>query len=308
MVLANQDDKGIVRWIADDHEVSLNVKTVIAHFQPNATAYEAFAFIRYCQAYRLDPFQGDAFLVKYGQNDPAQNIMASHSWTKRAKTDPEYAGHRVGIIVETADGIDERRDTLYWKPGADKLVGGWAEIKKTDGTTYRTELGIQSRIVYKKDGEPAPFWRRMPETMIVKCCLSDAFRNFFPLLFAGAYDGAELGDGQLGGGLVIDALPGSTVNMETGEIIPAPAETASGISASGLSLEEEEAAWAETTNKRFEEDAELDDEEAHTPSQDTSEPDGSEQSSEQILDEAVGPSASAGNDWPAPKRKGKFLE
>ena len=208
MTLAKQQpDSGTIRWESHGAQVALSTAFVRKFFCPAASHEEAFAFLRFCEAHRLNPFLKDAFLVKYGANDPAQVIIAAHTWTKRASVDPLYAGHRLGIIVQSEAGI-ERRESLFWLPD-EKVVGGWAVIEKSDGTSYRTEVSMQERIAYKKDGNVTQFWMRMPATMIAKCALADGMRQAFPVLFAGAYDQAEIGETHVAmdGGMVVDALP-----------------------------------------------------------------------------------------------------
>ena len=264
MTLANQEPvpQGTIRWQSHGAEVALTTAFVRQHFCVLASNTEAFAFLRFCEAHRLNPFLQDAFLIKYQQGEPAKIVIAAHTWTKRASVDPTYAGHKVGIILHSESGL-ERREGMFYTP-EEKVIGGWAEITKTDGTSYRTELPIQERIAYKKDGSPTQFWQRMPATMIVKCCLSDGMRNAFPVLFAGAYDQAEIGETHLAipGGLTIEGETGHVVDVETGEITEP--------------TEEQVAAWL-------------------------SEPDDPEpDSAEAIMDEAFGPSASS--EW-LPKDK-----
>ena len=142
-----------------------------------------------------------------------------------------------------------------------------------DGTSYRTELPIQERIAKKKDGTPTQFWARMPATMIVKCAKADCMRSAFPVLFAGAYDQAELAGSQnvaLEGGLVIE---GTTVDMVTGEIKPYPPELGQGDPEPPLETVDESEGDQEPVEK----------------------------TGEEILDEAVGPSASVSTEaeWEA---------
>ena len=147
--------------------------------------------MRFCEAHQLNPFLKDAYLIKYESGESAQIVIAAHTWTKRASVDPRYAGHKEGIIVKTADGFERRESLFYSKE--EEVVGGWAEVYLVDGNSYRTELPIQERIARKKDGTPTQFWARMPATMIVKCAKADCMRSAFPVLFAGAYDQAEIG-------------------------------------------------------------------------------------------------------------------
>lgn len=264
MTLATTDpDRGVIRWESHGAMVALTTNYVREYFCKEATPQEALAFMRFCEAHQLNPFLKDAYLVKYNQNESAQIVIAAHTWTKRASIDPQYKGHQMGIIVKTGEGF-ERRESLFYTPD-EEVVGGWAEVYFKDGSSYRTELPIQERIAHKKDGTPTQFWTRMPGTMIAKCALSDCMRNAFPVLFAGAYDQAEIEGTHvaLAGGLVIE---GTTVDLVTGEIKPYPPEI-----------------------------GQVAPEEADEPL-DSGEPDEPlELSADQILDEAIGPSA-AGDD------------
>ena len=209
------EERGILRWESHGAQVALSTAYVRAYFCKEATPHEALGFMRFCEAHQLNPFLQDAYLVKYDRNETAQIVIAAHTWTKRASIDPQYSGHKVGIIVSTAEGF-ERRDSLFYSPG-EEVVGGWAEVYLKDGATYRTELPIQERIAYKRDGTVTKFWKSMPATMISKCARADCMRAAFPVLFAGAYDQAEIAatHDALEGGLIVDA---KFIDVDTGEI------------------------------------------------------------------------------------------
>ena len=213
--------KDVVRWESHGVDVALNVAFVREHFCKNANPHEALAFIRFAQAHQLNPFLKDVYLVKYSKDDPAQIIIAAHTWTKRASVDPRYRRHELGIIVQTADGL-ERRDSLFYLP-SETVVGGWAQVHLQDGSSFRSEVPIQERVAHTRDGRVTQFWSKMPATMIAKCALADCMRQAFPVLFSGAYDQSEIGDTQvaLDGGMVIDS---TAVNVFTGEIVAPPEE------------------------------------------------------------------------------------
>ena len=218
MTMARTDaqPRDVVRWESHGVDVALNVAFVREHFCKNANPHEALAFIRFAQAHQLNPFLKDVYLVKYGKDDPAQIIIAAHTWTKRASVDPRYARHELGIIVETANGL-ERRDSLFYLP-SETVVGGWAQVYLRDGSSFRSEVPIQERVAHTRDGRVTQFWSKMPATMISKCALADCMRQAFPVLFSGAYDQSEVGDTHvaLDGGMVIDS---TAVNVFTGEIV-----------------------------------------------------------------------------------------
>ena len=218
MTLATTDaqPRDVVRWESHGVDVALNVAFVREHFCKYANPHEALAFIRFAQAHQLNPFLKDVYLVKYGKDDPAQIIIAAHTWTKRASVDPRYTRHELGIIVQTADGL-ERRDSLFYLPSK-TVVGGWAQVYLQDGSSFRSEVPIQERVAHTRDGRVTQFWSKMPATMIAKCALADCMRQAFPVLFSGAYDQSEVGDTHvaLDGGMVIDS---KAVNVFTGEIV-----------------------------------------------------------------------------------------
>src|SRR5580692_885246 len=66
------------------------------------TAGDAIKFMMMCQARRLNPFEGDAFLIGYdGREGPAFSLITAHqAFLKRAEVNPEYDGMKSGVIVE----------------------------------------------------------------------------------------------------------------------------------------------------------------------------------------------------------------
>ena len=94
----------------------------------NVTASEIKAFLRLCQAQRLNPFTRDAYLVKYGSG-PATIITGKEAFTKRASRNQRYRGMQAGVAVLGADGALLRREALIitlshhtdsiWATGAD---------------------------------------------------------------------------------------------------------------------------------------------------------------------------------------------
>src|SRR5256885_17207110 len=61
---------------------------------------DAIKFVAMCQARRLNPFEGDAFLIGFdGTDGPQFSLITAHqAFLKRAELNAEYDGMKSGII------------------------------------------------------------------------------------------------------------------------------------------------------------------------------------------------------------------
>src|SRR5436189_2756431 len=66
---------------------------------------DALRFIMLCSARKLNPFEGDAFLIGYdGQNGPEFSLITAHqALLKRAEVHPEFDGMQSGVIVASGE-------------------------------------------------------------------------------------------------------------------------------------------------------------------------------------------------------------
>jgi phage recombination protein Bet len=157
------------------------------------TTRDAIKFIALCQAQRLNPFAGDAYLVGYDsqQKGPTFSLITAHvAFLKRAETCVDYEGMESGIVILKEDGTLEERETDFKLP-EEKCVGGWARVyRKGRKPTYR-KLAVASR----KPKYETQFWdeSHAPE-QICKCAESDALRSTFPTLLGGLYTHGEMGE------------------------------------------------------------------------------------------------------------------
>ena len=150
---------------------------------------DALRFLMLCQAQRLNPFAGDAYLVGYdGKDGPSFSLITAHqSFLKRAETCADYEGMESGIILLGDDGtITEREGDFHLED--EKVVGGWARVhRKGRKPTYR-------RIRMARFNKGFAQWQVDAAGMIVKCAEADALRSTFPTLLGGLYMQGEQSD------------------------------------------------------------------------------------------------------------------
>ena len=154
------------------------------------TTRDCIRFMMLCQAQRLNPFAGDAFLVGYdGRNGPQFSLITAHvALLKRAESSADFEGMESGVILLDEDNKTAEREGDFFVIG-EKVVGGWARVhRKGRHPTYR-RLAIQQR----KPAYDSQFWQGHKEAeQIVKCAEADALRATFPTLLGGLYTGAEM--------------------------------------------------------------------------------------------------------------------
>lgn len=211
-------DKGEVEYVpfgAQDR-IKLSVKIVqslVAVRTKSGQACsdaDAVKFIAMCQARRLNPFEGDAFLIGFdGKDGPQFNLITSHqAFLKRAELHPEFDGLMSGVIIEPPNqctpckgtGIIETKLCPLCKgsgaldqiegdlvPKSKQVIGGWATVLFKN----RTE-SMRKRLDISKFNKGFGIWRDNPAGMIVKCAEADALRSAFPTMLGGLYMQEEI--------------------------------------------------------------------------------------------------------------------
>jgi len=143
---------------------------------------DAIKFIAMCSARRLNPFEGDAYLIGYdGKDGPTFSLITAHqAFLKRAEMNSEYNGMKSGIIVQRDDQVMDLEGDFYLD--GDKVMGGWATVYfKT-----RTQ-SMHKRVRLKRFQKPYGIWQDDPAGMICKCAEADALRSSFPTMLGGLY-------------------------------------------------------------------------------------------------------------------------
>ena len=167
--------------------VQLN-ETVIRQLtgnNPKITNDEVALFISLCQNLKLNPLVREAYLVKYDDKKPAQQIVSVGAFMRIAEDNPNFDGMEDGIIVQSGDKIIERQGTLLLPN--EKLLGGWAKVYRKD----RTRPTV-TKINLKEYSKGQSTWIQMPSTMINKCAKVGALRAAFPNSFNNCYGEGEM--------------------------------------------------------------------------------------------------------------------
>jgi len=148
---------------------------------------DCIKFLALCQARKLNPFEGDAFLIGYDSKDgPKFNLITSiQAFLKRAEASPAYDGMESGIIVERNGKIEKIEGDFYLK--GDKVLGGWATVHRK-GQQFPIKKTIRLERFYKAYG----IWLDDAAGMICKCAEADALRTSFPTMLGGMYLPQEL--------------------------------------------------------------------------------------------------------------------
>jgi phage recombination protein Bet len=147
------------------------------------TERDALRFIAMCQAKRMNPFEGDCFLIGYDEDaGPTYSMVTAHqTYLKRAEINPEYDGMTSGVILLNEDGTTSEREGDFHLPD-EKVVGGWARVffKNRKVPTYRP-------VRMARFNRGWGVWKDDAAGMIVKCAEADALRSSFPTMLGGLY-------------------------------------------------------------------------------------------------------------------------
>jgi len=162
-----------------------NVVAVPTKSGKTCSKRDALRFMMMCQARRLNPFEGDAFLVGYdGKNGPEFSLITSHqAFLKRAEIHPEFDGMTSGIIVledEETGKIADIEGDFHLR--GQVVVGGWATVHFKN-----RKHPITRRIRMERFNKGFAQWQVDPAGMIVKCAEADALRSSFPTMLGGLY-------------------------------------------------------------------------------------------------------------------------
>lgn len=192
--IKKQDQTKAIEYTSNGETVKLSpgiIRNYLVNGNGAVTDQEIGMFLNLCRFQHLNPFLREAYLIKFG-NNPATMVTGKEVFTKRAKRNPSYRGHKAGIITMGIDGDVTEREGTFKRPD-DKLAGGWAEVY-IDGfdTPLKMTVSMDEYVGRKKDGEINGQWASKPATMIRKVALVQALREAFPEDFSGLYSEEEI--------------------------------------------------------------------------------------------------------------------
>jgi phage recombination protein Bet len=148
---------------------------------------DAFKFMLMCQARKLNPFEGDAYLIGYdSQSGPSFSLITAHqAFLKRAEVHNEFDGMESGtIVLRNGEVIDLVGD---WHMPNDNVLGGWATV------FFKNRAHpMKKRLRLARFNKGFGIWRDDPAGMIVKCAEADALRSSFPTMLGGMFISEEL--------------------------------------------------------------------------------------------------------------------
>jgi phage recombination protein Bet len=150
-------------------------------------------FLNLCKFRNLNPWTNGAYLIKYGDNTPAQIVVGKETFTERAAANPNCEGHNSGIVIiyKDKDGIIHKKEEPGIVIEGQKLVGGWCEVFVKDKKPTKVYASLKE---YSKPGKNGKLttWDTMPETMIEKIAIVKGLRKCFPMDLAGLYIQEEM--------------------------------------------------------------------------------------------------------------------
>lgn len=178
-----QEDAGKVTvYQANGQEVSLTHSLVRNHLTKGngkISDTEVMEFIALCRYNGLNPFLGEAYIIKFGDK-PAQKVTSKEAYYRRAESHQQYDGTESGIIVEK-DGEVKEVLGAFLGPN-ETLLGAWAKVYRKD----RNRPSI-ARINLKEYDKNQSIWLEKKNTMIEKVAKVQAMREAFPSVLNGLY-------------------------------------------------------------------------------------------------------------------------
>lgn len=201
------------------NEITLTPAIVKAYVSTDAgvSDKEVMMFMKLCEHQKLNPFLREIYLVKYGTS-PATFVTGKETFLKRAKRDPNYAGHKVW-----SDGEGDQMTAT-----AEVYVKGY-QCPITVTVDYLEYVALKDEWANgKKTGKKFPnnMWATKPKTMLKKVALVQALREAFPDTFGGMYSQEEIStvDMERLETAPINVTPVSESDTATAEAATQPAE------------------------------------------------------------------------------------
>ncbi len=158
---------------------------------PNATDTDLALFLELCAAQKLNPFIGDAYLVKYKQDQPAQMVTGKAVFLKRAQANPRFKGFKAGVVYMDGQGrVNKREGGAVYEIAGERLIGGWCEVLIDKMQPVYNEVSLAEYSTGRSMWKDAEFGGK-PATMIRKVALCQSLREAMPTDFQGMYSEEE---------------------------------------------------------------------------------------------------------------------
>ena len=194
--MQQQNNKGVEVIKTDSGEIKLSIQTIrqyLVNGQGNVTDQEAMMFLGLCKGQKLNPFIKEAYLIKYGDKQPATMVVSKDVFMKRAIKNPDFEGIESGVIVLNSYGEVEYKKGAFYLKDREQLVGAWATVhRKSWKYPISLEVNYDEYVGRKTNGEVNSQWASKPATMIIKVAETQALRKAFVEDLQGMYDESEM--------------------------------------------------------------------------------------------------------------------
>lgn len=168
------------------------VKKYLVRGNGNVTEQEIVMFMGMCKANKLNPFNNDAYLIKFG-SQAASMIVSKDVFFKRAIDNPSYNGMKSGIVIVKNGEIVKREGHIKLKD--EELAGAWCEVFRKDWEhSIYQEVNFNEYAGYTKEGKLNSQWASKPVIMITKVAESTALRKAFTDNLQGMYIAEEISE------------------------------------------------------------------------------------------------------------------
>lgn len=174
------------------------IKKYLVNGGGKVTDEEVMMFLSLCKFNHLNPWLREAYLIKYGDTQPATMVVGKDVFMKRARRQADFDGIEAGIIVRNKETkAVEYRDGTFWDKSIEDLAGGWAKVYiKNFHVPVYSAVSIGEYVGRKKNGEVNQQWMGKPATMIRKVALMQALREAYPEQNSGMYVQEEIKEAQ----------------------------------------------------------------------------------------------------------------
>ncbi len=187
--LARRESKAMTfYWQGKEQTLTVAaVKSLLVSGGGQATDNECIIYMNKCQALQLNPFLGDAYLIKFGSK--CQMVISKGGYLKIASRHPQYDGFSAGLIVLDATSEVAYRTGAFYIQQNETVVGGWAEVRRKDWSQP-----ARAEVLLKEYDKGRDQWNERKATMIRKVALVHALREAFPDVYHGVYSAEEFED------------------------------------------------------------------------------------------------------------------
>lgn len=148
---------------------------------------DCLRFMHLCEGRKLDPWTGDVFMIGYdSKNGPKfEPITSFQHLLKRAEASPNFAGIESGVVVKTANGLENRVGHIVLD--GEVIIGGWAKAHRDD-----RKVCHESAVQFSTYNTQKSRWNIDPAGMITKVAKAAALREAFPNVVGGLYVEEEM--------------------------------------------------------------------------------------------------------------------